>query len=262
MLLNLASNSLKSFGIFYQPSLDVKLCVLDYRKLFTMDKSKKQSIQTRINRTLARANLPRIKDDSKMSAEESKAVQDDPNYASQLSAQSKQISTVAKPGSRAPSGRIRKQIVDPSSSSKTKPESSSSVEHPLEVQRTDTEQESDGNTTPIILQTVPAPFAEAQPKDAVAPISTKANKSKKNKKSKKSCAESQPKKTRVSGRKSKKSNSNKSKKHVHLSSSSSADSGSESEDKASEPGDNIDQVFCYKSLLYYLYDNNITNNAF
>ena len=106
----------------------------------------------------------------------------------------------------------------------------------------------DGNTTPIILQTVhvPARFAKAQLKDAVAPISMKAKKSKKNKKSKKSRAKSQPKKTRVSRRKSKKSKCKRSKKHVHLSSSSSADSGSESEDEASEPADNIDQVFCYK----------------
>ena len=64
ILQNLASNSLKSFGFYEQASLQLILCALDYRKLFSMDEAKVQSIQKRITRTMAQASLPRIEDDS------------------------------------------------------------------------------------------------------------------------------------------------------------------------------------------------------
>ena len=53
ILQNLASNSLKTFGFYEQASLQLKMCALDDRKLFSMDKAKVQSIQNRINWTLA-----------------------------------------------------------------------------------------------------------------------------------------------------------------------------------------------------------------
>ena len=61
--LNLASNALMSFGIYDQPTLDFKMCVLEYRKLFAMDKSKVQSIINRINRALAKSksSFPELK---------------------------------------------------------------------------------------------------------------------------------------------------------------------------------------------------------
>ena len=47
VLQNLASNCLKSFGCYEESSLKLRMCVLDYRKLFTMDKAKIQPIQNK-----------------------------------------------------------------------------------------------------------------------------------------------------------------------------------------------------------------------
>ena len=50
--------------------LAMHMCLLDYRKLFTVDQARVQTIQNRINRSLARAALPRIQEESKLSARE------------------------------------------------------------------------------------------------------------------------------------------------------------------------------------------------
>ena len=62
-----------------------------------------------------------------------------------MSNEAKANSQVAKPGSRAPSGRKRKQISDPSSSfSDTDSASPSSVEYPVEGKLPGTENDLDG----------------------------------------------------------------------------------------------------------------------
>ena len=93
---------------------------------------------------------------------------------------------MARPGSRAPSWRIRKQIADPSSSSSDKDSdssSSSSVEYPVEGVHTDSDGDFDGDFTPIFAQTIPAPIQQAQPKEAATFPSRSSKKAKKNKKS-------------------------------------------------------------------------------
>ena len=208
VLQNLASNSLKSFGVYEETILNLKMCLLDYRKLFSMDKTKVQAAQNRINRALARANLPRIEDDAKMTPEEAKLESSEAKSSSQGAIDNNSFSVPAKPGSRAPSGRIRKQISDASSSSsETESASSSSVEYPVEGRHTDTEEDSDGTSTPIFIQTVPPPTVEAQPKSSSLPIPKKSKKSKRSRKAKKSSRKSnksQPKKSRVSGKKNRK----------------------------------------------------------
>jgi len=78
ILQNLESNLLKSFGFHEQASLQLKMCARD-RKLFSMDKAKVQSIQNRINKTMARTSAPRIDDDSKPTPEEAKLMSDGTN---------------------------------------------------------------------------------------------------------------------------------------------------------------------------------------
>ena len=259
VLQNLSTNCLKSFGSYEDSSLNLKMCALDYRKLFTMDKAKIQPIQNRINRALARAALPRISDDVKPSPDEAKVIAEEEENslnpffdAEAKNSGAKQYAEVARPGTRAPSGRIRKQIADPSSSSSDKDSdssSSSSVEYPVEGAHTDSDCDFDGNSTPIIVQTIPAPIQQAQPKEAaVLPRSSKkSKKQKKSKKSKKSSLKPQPKKSRVSSKKSKKHKNKKSKKPLPplSSSSSSVGSDSESEDSAQAVA-NVDQVLLYK----------------
>ena len=104
----------------------------------------------------------------------------------------------SRPGSKAPSERLRKHIPDPSSSSSdTESASSYSVEYPVEGKHTDTEDDFDGNSAPIFIQSVPAPVVQAQPTGVVqlsydnSTIPRKSKKSKKNKKSKKSSTKSQ-----------------------------------------------------------------------
>ena len=65
---NLAANALKSYGTFTDESTGLAMCLLDYRKLFTVNQARVQAIQNRINRAIARASLPRIQDDAKISA--------------------------------------------------------------------------------------------------------------------------------------------------------------------------------------------------
>ena len=110
VLQNLATNALKSFGTFTDTSTDLAMCLLDFRKLFTTDQNKVQPIQNRINRAIARAALPRVQDDAKPSAKSSDdAKLSEEPVPSQASAKS--INSV-----RAPSGRLRKKITEPSSS--------------------------------------------------------------------------------------------------------------------------------------------------
>ena len=78
ILQNLASNLLKSFGFHEQVSLQLKMCARD-RKLFFMDKTKVQSIQNRINKTMARTSAPSIDDDSKPTPEVAKLMSDGTN---------------------------------------------------------------------------------------------------------------------------------------------------------------------------------------
>ena len=181
-----------------------------------MDKAKIQPIQNRINRALAQAALPRMSDDAKPSAVEVKEIVEEEEISSKpvfhaeaKNSEANQFAEVARPGSRAPSGRIRKQIADPSSSSSDKDSdssSSSSVEYPVEGVHTDSDGDFDGDSTPIFVQTIPAPIQQAQPKEAAifpSRSSKKAKKNKKSKKSKKSSSKPQPKKSRVSNKKSK-----------------------------------------------------------
>ena len=65
---NLAANALKSYGTFTDESTGLAMCLLDYRKLFTVNQARVQAIQNRINRAIARASLPRIQDDANISA--------------------------------------------------------------------------------------------------------------------------------------------------------------------------------------------------
>ena len=78
ILQNLASNLLKSFGFHEQVSLQLKMCARD-RKLFFMDKTKVQSIQNRINKTMARTSAPSIDDDSQPTPEVAKLMSDGTN---------------------------------------------------------------------------------------------------------------------------------------------------------------------------------------
>ena len=240
VLQNLAANALKSFETFTDTSTELAMCLLDFRKLFTTDQSKVQPIQNRINRAIARAALPRVQDDAKPSAKSSDdaKLSEDPVPA-QASAKN------ANPD-RAPSGRLRKKITEPSSSSSSEdPASSSEVEYPVAGCHTDTEQEnlSDGLSTPIVIRTVPAPSFESQPKEIFQPIPSqsyhtipKKKKTKKSKKDKKS-ERSQPKKTRVSHKKNKKHKAKKSRRvsPPPASSTSSEESGSDSEDNFQAP---------------------------
>ena len=151
---NLATNALKSFGTFTDTSTDLAMCLLDFRKLFTTDQNKVQPIQNRINRAIARAALPRVQDDAKPSAKPSDdaKLSEDP-VPSQASAKNTN-------SDRVPSGRLRKKITEPSSSSSSEGSASSSeVEYPVKGCHTDTEQDilSDGHSTPIVIRTVPAP---------------------------------------------------------------------------------------------------------
>ena len=163
---------------------------------------------------------------------------------------------------RAPSGRLRKKITEPSSSSSSEDSASSSeVEYPVEGCHTDAEQDnlSDGLSTPIVIRTVSAPSFESQPKENLQPIPSQAyhripkkKKTKKSKKAKKS-ERSQPKKTRVSSKKNKKHKAKKSRRFSPppASSTSSEESGSDSEDNFQAPAP-ADQVLALEAQ-YYLY---------
>ena len=243
---NLAANALKSYGTFTDTSTGLAMCLLDYRKLFTVDQARVQAIQNRINRALARAALPRIQDESKLSAKEAEEEISLSELAEPVQAPTKAPSLP----DRTPSGKIRRKISDPSSSSSSSHHSpsSSEVEYPVEGCHTDSEKEdlSDGNDTPIVIRTAPAlSHMSSQPKEASQPIPRKKlrkSKSKKSKKHRKS-EKSQPKKTRVSSKKSKKHRSRKAKKALPPSSSSSEDnSQSESEESVQESAP-VDQVF-------------------
>ena len=234
VLQNLAANALKEFGSYLDESTDLRMCLLGFRKLFSVNQSRIQPIQNRINRALARAALPRIEDDSKPSPPE---VREDSN---ELSSARKSNSSGKLPD-RAPSGRLRKHISDRSSSSSSVHESSSSeVEFPCEGVRTDSDREvaSDGNITPIVVNLAPAKQSQSQP------IPKKSKKPKKDGKSRKSSSKAQPKKSRVSHKKSKK---HKSRKPKHHSSSQSLGSSSDHSDSDSD-GDApdvlpVDQVY-------------------
>ena len=74
------------------------MCLLDYRKLFSMDKTKVHAAQNRINRALARANLPRIEDDAKMTPEEAKLESIEAKSSSQSAIDNHSFSVPARPG--------------------------------------------------------------------------------------------------------------------------------------------------------------------
>jgi len=245
---NLAANALKSYGTFTNTSTGLAMCLLDYRKLFTVDQARVQTIQNRINRNLARAALPRIQEESKLSAREAEEEKSGADCGEFAEAPSKAPNLP----DRTPSGKIRRKISDPSSSSSSSDHtpSSSEVEYPVEGCHTDTEREDlcDGFDTPVVIRTAPdTPLLSSQPKQASQSIPKKKlrkSKSKKSKKSKKS-EKPQPKKTRVSNKKAKKHRSRKSKKAVlppPSSSSSEEDSQSESEESVQECAP-VDQVF-------------------
>ena len=260
---NLAANALKSYGTYTEGSTGLAMCLLDYRKLFSVDQARVQAIQNRINRALARASLPRIQDDAKPSAtvpEEAKLSTD----SAENSNLSKAPSKANNNADRAPSGRLRKKISDPSSSSSSEHSpSTSEVEFPVEGCHTDTEREdlSDGNATPLVIRTISATSQQdSQPKDNSFPPlpripKKKSKRSRRNSKPKKS-DKSQPKKSRVSSKKNKKHKSKKPKK-VPLpptSSSSSSCGGSDSEsEEEPQAGAPIDQVLQYCIPLSYLY---------
>ena len=212
---NLAANALKSYGTFTNSSTGLAMCLLDFRKLFTVDQARVQTIQNRINRSLACAALPRIQEESKLSAKEAAEEKSGADFIEFVEAPSKAPSLPA----RTPSGKIRRKISDPSSSSSSSnyTPSSSEVKYPVEGCHTDSEREDlcDGNETPIVIRTAPVPsYLSSQPKEASQSIpkkKLKRSKSKKSKKPKKS-EKPQPKKTRVSSKKSKKHRSRKSKK--------------------------------------------------
>ena len=54
--------------VLSQMNLQAWQCAFWYRKLFTVGQTRVQAIQNRINRAIARASLPRIQDDAKLSA--------------------------------------------------------------------------------------------------------------------------------------------------------------------------------------------------
>ena len=224
VLQNLAANALKEFGSYLDESTTLRMCLLGFRKLFSVNQSRVQPIQNRINRALARVSLPRIEDDSKPSAH------DDSNEVSSA----RKSGSTAKLPDRAPSGRLRKQISDRSSSSSSVHESSSSeVQFPYSCEgaRTDSEQEvaSDGNITPIVVNLAPAKQIQSKP------IPKKSKKSKKDGKSKKSSSKAQPKKTRVSHKMSKKHKSRKPKYHSSFQSLGSSSDHSDSDSHGDAP---------------------------
>ena len=147
ILQNLAANALKEFGSYLDESTSLRMCLLGFRKLFSVNQSRVQPIQNRINRALAHASLPRIEDESKPSAS---GAREDSNEVSAA----RKPSSSAKLPDRAPFGRLRKHISDHSSSSSSVHEASSSeVEFSFKSAHTDSEQEvvSDGDITPILL---------------------------------------------------------------------------------------------------------------
>ena len=97
-LQNLATNSLKEFGSNLQEYTNLRMCLLGFRKLSSVNQSRVQPIQNRISRALARAFLPKIENDSKPSAPDAK---DDSNDTSAA----RKSSSTAKLPDRAPSGR-------------------------------------------------------------------------------------------------------------------------------------------------------------
>ena len=89
---NLAANALKSYGTFTDKSTGLAMCVLDYRKLFTVNQARVRAIQNRINRAIAHASLPRIPDDAKISAkvsEDAKLSADGPDELTSAKAPAK-----------------------------------------------------------------------------------------------------------------------------------------------------------------------------
>ena len=248
---NLAANALKSYGTFTDESTGLSMCLLDYRKLFTVNQSRVQAIQNRINRAIARASLPRIQDDVKISARESEDAKLCADGADEVILAKAPAKSSDLPD-RAPSGRLRKKILDPSSSSSSEHSpSTSEVEYPVEGCHTDSEREelSDGNSTPIVVRTAAA-FSqhESQPKESSTPalprIPRKKNKKSKHSKKSKESGKHRPKKSRVSGKKAKKHRSKKTKKAPLPSPSSSScseESGSESDEEVQAPVP-VDQV--------------------
>ena len=187
--------------------------------------------------------MPRIEDDSKLSASDAR------NDSNEVSAARKSSSSARLPD-RAPSGRLRKHISDHSSSSSSVNEpSSSEVEFPCEGAHTDSEQEvaSDGDITPIFVNLALAKQEQSKP------IPKKSKKSKKDGKSKKSSSKAQPKKTRVSHKKSKKHKSRKPKCHSSSQSLGSSSDHSDSDSDGDAPDvPLVDQVYFYKSPLSIL----------
>ena len=221
------------------------MCLLDYRKLFTVNQTRVQAIQNRINRTIARASLPRIQDDVKISARESEDAKLCADGADEVILAKAPAKSSDLPD-RAPSGRLRKKILDPSSSSSSEHSpSTSEVEYPVEGCHTDSEREelSDGNSTPIVVRTAAA-FSQHESQPTGSSTSTlpriprKKNKKSKHSKKSKESGKHRPKKSRVSGKKAKKHRSKKTKKAPLPSPSSSScseESGSESDEEVQAP---------------------------
>ena len=116
----------------------------------------------------------------------------------------------------------------------------------MKGKHTDTEDDCDGNSTPIFIQSAPTPVVQAQHKRLVHSscdglnIPRKSKTYKKNRNSNKSPSKSQPKKSHGSSKKNKKQKTKKTKKPVLASSSSPSDnSDSGSED---ETVNSVDQV--------------------
>ena len=260
---NLAANALKSYGTYTDSSTDLAMCLLDYRKLFTVDQARVQAIQNRINRKLARASLPRIQDDAKLAAnefEDAKLSEDAPENSGLAKAPAKAVNN----SDRTPSGRLRRKFSDPSSSSSSEHSASTSeVEYPVEGCHTDSERGdlSDGDATPIVIRTTPAASQHvSQPKDNIQPFvpripRKKSGKSKKTKKAKKP-EKPQPKKSRVSGKRNKKRSSKKSRKvpvSPSLSSSNeSSVSESEEDSQALVPVDQVLFIYLVFGFLFSL----------
>ena len=117
------------------------MCLLDYRKLFTVDQARVQAVQNKINRAIACASLPRIQDKAKLNAKVSEDAKLSADGSDEMNP-AKASAKAAEFSDRAPSGRSRKKISDPSSSSSSEHSpSTSEVEYPVEGCHTDSEKE-------------------------------------------------------------------------------------------------------------------------
>ena len=232
---NLAANALKSFGSYYHEEFQLDMCLLDYRQLFSMDQARIGPIQNRINRALARANLPSTQEGLKPAAKTPKS--------------SKK--------------KAKKQILSSSSSEDSDSGSSSTISYPVEGKRTTTDEDcqSDGNATPVVFKVAQQ---EAQQSledygahlkgDSSSAIPKKSKKSKLPKKGRKqrvsSGNKSKPKKSKSKkdkhGKKKRAKRSLKKQEHDE-SSLSDQDSSSESE---SDQENNSDQVLLLVYILF------------